>query len=165
MAQGYAGRWCCGTGSRPMLSVPPAVLAAPGSVCPTLPASAPLPLVCQTAAPAPRRSQVSEHPFQGRSCCPWHGEAGGRGPGWTRSPCPRSLHGGHRDFARCHVREWAWGGVGMPGLLCTPVRVCMHALWVSPDHSHGFLVCGPVLLASGENICASHLPQTDLNDR
>lgn len=37
-----------------------AVLAAPGSVCPTLPASAPLPLVCQTAASTPCRSQVSE---------------------------------------------------------------------------------------------------------
>jgi hypothetical protein len=39
------------------------VLAAPGSVCPTLPASAPLPLVCQTAAPTPCRPQVSESTF------------------------------------------------------------------------------------------------------
>lgn len=37
-----------------------AVLAALGSVCPTLPASASLPLVCQAAASTPCRSQVSE---------------------------------------------------------------------------------------------------------
>lgn len=42
----------------PRTSFPPPVLAAPGSVCPPLPASAPLPLVRQAAAPAPCGSQV-----------------------------------------------------------------------------------------------------------
>lgn len=41
----------------------PSGLAAPGSVRPTFPASAPLPLVCQTAAPTPCGSQVSEWHF------------------------------------------------------------------------------------------------------
>lgn len=40
-----------------------AVLAAPGSVCPALPAPATLPLVCQTAASTPCRPQVSESIF------------------------------------------------------------------------------------------------------
>lgn len=44
--------------THPALPSPPPVLAAPGSVRPPLPASAPLPLVRQAAAPAPCGSQV-----------------------------------------------------------------------------------------------------------
>ena len=111
----------------------PLVLAAPGPVRPTFPASAPLPLVHQTAAPAPCRPQVSGRHFL---CCPVP-------PGCGTTKCHRGDQDGSHDpppseicsvltetppivvYTNGHVD----GDLGMPGLVCTPVHTCMGVLW------------------------------------
>ena len=80
VAQDCEGGGMADPGLSPHYLFPPAVLAAPGSVCPTFPASAPLPLVRQTAAPAPRRSPVSARRFLCQSgITDWHDPEGRRG--------------------------------------------------------------------------------------
>lgn len=115
---------------RPALTLhffPPSVLAAPGSVRPPLPASAPLPLVRQAAAPAPCGSQVRQCPSGVTDRHDREGRQGG--PGWIRSPLlPGICVVAMETLPISTYTDGTWRS-RHAGLLYMPVHVGMGILW------------------------------------